>query len=235
MTIGLKSRCLAATAAVLAAGLGASLAAAGPASADPSGGYVTMAYSAAGSSTIGGIGSTVPIGPTTLTISDDINGNLFNGSMPLPDVQSNFTVAGIIPVRATVSFTEVSPVSGNLVAGNTTMVRSHVQYQIRLSNVSANVFGIWWPLGVGSDCRTINPVTIEADTPAGQYFDIVDGGTLAGTYTIGNFQNCTPLNFLSIPGFDFFGIGSIPVNALVPGTNNTVSIQVSNGQFVGSG
>lgn len=105
-----------------------------------------------------------------------------------------------------------------------------MSYSIQLTNVEVDVFGTWHSLAVGPNCQTIDPVTISAGTPAGQYFDIAKGGVLTGEYTIGKFQNCAPLH---LP--DLFGLGSLAVNSLVPGTDNTLSIRLSHGHVVSGG
>ena len=118
----------------------------------------------------------------------------------------------------------ITPIPGQ--RGKNVLV-SKVAYDIRLSNVQARVFGIWWPLAVGSNCHTVDPVQIDARTPEGEYFTVLAGGRVTDTYTIGSFTGCTPLNFFDIPGF-FPTFGSIPINALVPGTDNTLSLTLSN-------
>jgi hypothetical protein len=80
---------------------------------------------------------------------------------------------------------------------------------------------------VGSNCHTIDPVQIQADSPEGQWFRLTSGGPVTATYTIGNFTGCTPLNFFDIPGF-FPWFGSVPINAIVPGTDNTLDLVLSN-------
>ncbi len=231
---------LAAVGAALTLGLG--VAAASPAGAatpkaDPPPYLLTDLFDAVGSSNIGSINSTLPIGPTTLTETLNLNNadpNVYpivTGSLPVPSKQIQFKALGIVPIRATVSLVETSPVTGTISSdpntGNLSVV-SHVSYTIKLSDVSAQALGVWIPLGIGSSCQTINPVAITASTPAGQSFDVVTGGNLTGKYTIGLFQNCAPLH---LP--DIFGLGSITINALVPGTNNTINLQLSNGRFAG--
>jgi hypothetical protein len=214
-----------------AAMLGAGLITAGPASADPNP-TLTDAYDAVGTSYIGSIGTSIPLGPTVLTETLDlINLNIVGGSLPLPSKQVQFNALGFIPVRATVGFVETTPVTGALtvdsVTGNSS-IKANVAYTIKLSNLSVLLFGVWVPLFVGNNCQTINPAQITVSTPAGQVFDLFNGGTVTGKYTIGQFQNCAPLKFP-----DFFGVGSIPVNALVPGSNNTLSVNLSNGRYAG--
>ena len=48
--------------------------------------------------------------------------------------------------------------------------------------------------------------------------DLINGGELTGTYSLGDFNNC--------------GINQWLINAVIPGSGNTVDINVSNGQFV---
>jgi hypothetical protein len=201
-----------------------------PAGADPDP-TLTDAYDAVGTTHIGSINADVPIAFTTLTETLDVNTlQIVDGSLPIAPQQVSFQALGFIPIRSTVSLIETSPVTGSITpTENGNVITSKVSYTIKLSDVAVNVLGVWVPLFVGNNCRTINPVTISASSPPGQYFDILDGGTVTGKFTIGNFRDCAPLQ---LP--DIFGIGSLPINALVPGTNNTATIQLSNGRFVSS-
>jgi len=201
---------------------------AAPAGADPDP-TITDAYDAVGTTHIGSIGADVPIAPTTLTTVLDANTlQIVDGSLPVAPQQVTFQALGFIPIRSTVSLVETGPVTGTLNPtpdGN--IITSKVSYTIKLSDVSVNVLGLWVPLFVGNNCRTIDPVTISASSPPGQYFDVLNGGTVTGKFTIGNFRDCAPLQ---LP--DIFGIGSLPINALVPGTNNTAVINICCGRFV---
>lgn len=200
-----------------------------PASADPNP-TLTDLYDAVGTSHVGSINADLPIAPTTLTETLDATTlQIIDGTLPIAPQQITFNALGFIPIRSTVSLIQTSPVTGALTPGpDGNVITSTVSYTIKLSNVAVNVFGFWMPLFIGDHCQTINPVSITASSPAGQYFDVLNGGTVTGKYTIGNFQNCAPLD---LP--DFFGVGSLPINALVPGTNNTINLQLSNGRFGG--
>ena len=143
----------------------------------------------------------------------------------------SFTALGFVPLRSTVSLVQASPITGTIkptTRGN--VLSTSVSYTIRLGDVEVNWSGAWVSLAVGPNCQTIDPVTISAGMPAGHYFDIAKGGVLTGRYTIGKFQNCAPLH---LP--DLFGLGSLAVNSLVPGTDNTLSIRLSHGHFVSGG
>ncbi|MBM0124130.1 hypothetical protein [Pimelobacter simplex] len=205
-------------------------------------GHLSVVYDAVGSTHVGAhVDADMPIGPTTIEVTIDTLAALptpiVDGTMSIPSQVMTFDVFGI-PTRATVTMTQVGPVTGTLTKlpspRQALDLESQVKYDIRLSSVEAKVFGIWWPLAVGSNCHTVEPVTINASspiddstTPPTGYFTINGGGPLTATYTIGSFTGCTPLNFFDIPGF-FPTFGSIPINALVPGTDNTLSLDLSN-------
>ena len=84
---------------------------------------------------------------------------------------------------------------------------------VRLSDVK--VAGL--PAFVGSTCQTAQPITVPANTPADESFSLTDGGHLTGTYTLGKFANC--------------GLTTGIINALVPGSGNTLDLTVSNGRI----
>lgn len=197
---------------------------------------VNVDYDAVGSTYIGSqVDATMPLGPSTLSSTlDVVTGEIVAGQLPIPSQQLNFDIFGI-PARATVTMTQVGELTGALLQTDQlgqARLESNVAYDIKISNIEARVFGIWWPLAVGSNCHTINPVQIAANTPEGEYFSVNTGGRVTGTYTIGKFTGCTPLNFFNIPGF-FPWFGSIPVNSLVPGSNNTLDLTISNPRFGG--
>lgn len=188
---------------------------------------LTTAYDASGSTTIGSTGTTMPIGPTVLTETMEVGpNNIISGTMPIPSQQVQFNAFGFLPIRATVSLSQVGEITGTLRPGatpRTNVVTADVSYTIKLSNVSAKIFGIWTPMFVGDHCQTADPVDIRVSTPAGQTFNVFSGGPLAGTYTIGEFSGC---HAFFIPG-----VGSVMVNTLVPGSNNTIALQLSNGRM----
>jgi len=218
---------LGAAVAALSALLGLPLTSAPAAHADDPAVTLTTLYDAEGSSTIGSIGVTMPIDPTLLTETLDVNtSNIIDGTMPIPSQRTQFDAFGFIPMRATVSLTQVGPITGTLRKSPTNprdlVITSDVAYTIRLSDVEAKVFGVWTPMFVGDHCRTADPVQIHVATPAGESFNVFTGGTVEGTYTIGNFTGC---HAFFIPG-----LGSVAVNALVPGSDNAISLQLSNGR-----
>ena len=176
---------------------------------------IPIEYDASGSTYIAKTKSTIALGPTKLRTDLDVDTFDFTGTLPLPGTRTTFKVAGFIPVSANVDFIPVGQVEGHInLEGLNAEVTSTAKYYVKLSNVKAA--GL--PTFVGSTCKTAAPVVIPADTPEGEGFDLTAGGTLQGTYTIGNFQNC--------------GLMTGLINSLVPGGGNTATIQVTNGIFL---
>jgi hypothetical protein len=197
-----------------AAGVGL-LAAPGTAGADDAAPAATLnvAYDASGTSTIAKTGSSVALGPTTLTTAINPDGT-FTGHLPLPPTSTSFKALGLLPTTATVSFIEAAPLSGVLKSNPKPTITSTASVYIKLSDVT--VAGL--PALVGDHCQTADPVSIPAATPAGQVFNVTTGGTLEGTFTVGNFENC--------------GLTTPLLNLLVPGPDNTVTLQLTNGRII---
>jgi len=172
-------------------------------------------HDVSGTSYIASTDSTIAVGPTTLsTTLDNTTGN-FTGHMPLPGTRTKFEVIGFIPVEADVAFVEAAPVTGDIdIRNNLTPVRSTASYYIKLSNIKI----VGFPTFTGPYCRTKNPVTIPANTPEGESFNLLKGGTLQGDFTIGDFQNC--------------GLNTWLINLLVPGSGNTLNVNVTNGRYI---
>jgi hypothetical protein len=231
-----RTRLRARAATLVLAVVGLLLAVSAPASAQEDNPTLTVDYDAAGSTHIGArVDASMPVGPTVLSSTLDlVTGDIVAGSMDIPDQVLRFDIFGIA-TRAKVSMTQNGPLTGALEQTDQlgkARLTSNVSYDIRISEVEARVFGIWWPLAVGSNCRTIDPVDISARTPQGEFFTINDGGRVTATYTIGKLTGCAPLNFFDIPGF-FPWFGSIPLNMIVPGHDNTLDLQLSNPRFGG--
>jgi len=176
---------------------------------------VTLEHDVVGSTHIAAPDSDVALGPTTLHTDLDVDTGDFTASLPLPGTTSEFALAGFIPVKAHVDFVPAAPVQGHLdFVGSDIKVTSTAQYYVKLSDIKIAGF----PTFTGPNCRTVDPVTIPANTPADGVFDLINGGELEGTYSIGDFQNC--------------GLNTWLINAVVPGDDNTLDLQVSNGRIL---
>lgn len=170
---------------------------------------LSITYDVTGTSHIASTGSDVPIQATTLTADVDLTTGQITGHLPIPAAQTQFKLIGFVPVKATVNFVEAAPVAVQLANG---AAATESSYYIRLSDVS--VAGV--PTYVTDRCQTKDPVVIDAATPAGEKFDITNGGHLSGTFTIGEFGHCFVTTDL--------------INAIIPGDGNTVDIDVANGR-----
>ena len=214
MTVTLRT--LAATAVATLALAGGGLAVAVPADADAPAGTFEIDYDASGTSFIAKPKSTVKLGPAvSKTYISDSGDGTFTGDLALPPTQSTFKILGLIPVSATVTFVPAAPLSGQISDTLPLRLSATASYYLKLTNVKAA--GL--PTFQGNSCQTAAPVTIPVATPAGESFDLTNGGDLTGTYTIGKFSNC--------------GLTTGLINLLVPGPNNTVTFTLSNGRFVG--
>ncbi|SHF82013.1 hypothetical protein SAMN05443575_0983 [Jatrophihabitans endophyticus] len=198
------------------AALGGVLAAAAPAVAsDAPPGSFEIDYDANGSSLIKKPNSTITLGPTvSKTYISDSGDATFTADLPLPPTKSTFKLLGFVPVSATVNFIQVGRLQGQISQEPPIRLTATARYTIRLTDVKAA--GL--PTFQGNTCQTVTPVTIPVATPNGQQFDLTTGGTLSGTYTIGPFANC--------------GLTTGLINSVVPGPDNTLTFQLSNGRFV---
>jgi hypothetical protein len=171
-------------------------------------------YDASGTTHVASTDSDIALGPATLHSFVDSDG-AFRGVMALPGTRTEFKLLGFIPVTANVAFEPVGDTVGNLGrVGRTSVLTSTSKYYVRLTNIKASIF----PLFAGPFCRTSEPVVIPANTPAGESFNIVNGGRLVGEYSIGDFQNC--------------GLNTLLINSIIPGSGNTIELNLSNGRYV---
>ena len=173
---------------------------------------VGINYDAVGTTHMASTNNDIPLGPTTLQTVIDVDTFDLSGGMALPTQHTTFTVLGFVPVEADVSFIQAAPLTGHIdFSGMNATVSSNSKYTVKLSNVKMG--GL--PGLVGSNCQTKAPVSISANTPAGEGFDLLAGGNLTGSFSLGDFKNC--------------GINTWLINQIVPGSGKTVSINVSNG------
>lgn len=174
---------------------------------------INLTHDASGTTHVATTGSDIALGPTTMHTTLDTDTLTFTGSMELPGTRTEFKALGFLPMSADVAFEEAAPIEGTLenLPDGTAAAHATATYHIRLSNIKV----VGFPTFTGPFCRTVDPVTIPVDTPEGEEFNVIQGGVLAGEYDIGDFQHC--------------GLNTWLVNALVPGSGNTVEFEVSNG------
>jgi hypothetical protein len=146
---------------------------------------IGLTYPVSGTSSIKKTGSTLELGPGTLsaTVVTNSTGGEVTGTLSLPPSKSSFTIIGIVPVSATVTVIPAGPATGTIKQGALT---AHAEAYIQLSDIS--VAGIL-PLPVGDSCRTKDPVAMDLQSQGA--FTVFAGGNVSGAYTIPDFDNCT--------------------------------------------
>jgi len=165
--------------------------------------HVHAKYKVTGSTFIKAPNFRLPLGPGTLAADlNPGNGNL-KATLTLPDATGSFLQFGVIPVTATTRFINDGPTTGklNLNTGAVTTTSKITLRIVRLSVASVNV-------PVGDSCQTSSPVVVTVKSQKG--FNVLKGGNLAGSYTIGQFQDC--------------GLATLLINATIPGSGNTIRL-----------
>lgn len=200
---------LAASAAAAVAGIAAATPAlASPAAPiAPSDSTVSVSYPVTGSTFIKAIGSTIDLGPGTLSTTADLTTSTLTGTLTLPPATGSFKELGLIPVTATTEMIQEGTATGT-VNFTTNAVTTTATDTIKLT--SLKVAGV--PILVGPSCET-SPATIAVSSQAG--FNVLNGGTLSGTYTIPPFAHC--------------GLATLLINLTLPGPGNTISLTLGKG------
>ena len=180
--------------------------AAGPASAAqaarsvPADSTITATYPVSGSTTISKLNTTIAVGPGTLVSTLDTTTSTLTGTLTLPPATGSFKILGI-PVTATTEFVQSGTATGTLKNG---VVTTTAQVTVKLTSLKAA--GI--PIPLGPRCETSTPASITLTSQAG--FNVLNGGNLAGTYTIPSFSHC--------------GLATFLINLTIPGAGNTITL-----------
>jgi hypothetical protein len=209
MTAGTRSirpRLAAAGVAMLAAG-GTLAVAAGPASANTASAAAKLhaTYKVTGSTYIKAPNFTLSLGPGKLSSTVNTSTGKLTATLSMPNATGSFDQLGIIPVTSTTQFINDGPTTGKL---NTKTGAVRTKSKITLRIVSLIVAGINVP--VGNSCQTKDPVVVRLASEPG--FNALTGGTVAGTYTIGDFSHC--------------GLATVLINQTIPGTGNTITLKL---------
>jgi hypothetical protein len=184
------------------------LATGGTASADT---FLTIKYPVTGTTHLATPNADVPLGPGHLKATADLNTGAIKANLTLPDATGSFKELGLVPVTATVALINDGPTTGTLNI-NTGAVTTTSMITMRI--VDLKVAGIDLP--VGPACQTSSPVSVTVSSQPG--FNILKGGTVAGTYTIPPFANC--------------GLNTLLINLTVPGSGNTITLTLGKGKVI---
>jgi hypothetical protein len=173
----------------------------------PSDTTVGVTYPVTGSTFIKAINSTIALGPGTLSTTADLTTSTLTGTLSLPPATGSFKELGLVPVTATTEMIQDGQATGT-VNFSTNAVTTTATDTIKL--ISLKVAGL--PIPVGKSCQT-SPATITVTSQPG--FNVLNGGTLAGTYTIPPFSHC--------------GLATFLINLTLPGPGNTISLTLGAG------
>ncbi len=164
---------------------------------------VHATYKVTGSTYLNGPDFTLALGPGELTSVLNAKTGKLTAQLSLPDATGSFSELDLIPVTATTQFINDGPTTGKLNL-DTGAVQTTSKITLRIVSLSAAGIGV----PVGTACETSSPVVVQvASQPK---FNVLDGGNLAGTYTIGDFAGC--------------GLATPLINATIPGPGNSITL-----------
>jgi hypothetical protein len=145
----------------------------------------------------------VALGPGRLRTTADLNTGAIKATLTLPPATGSFKELGLVPVTATVKLINDGPTTGTIDPNTGAVTTTSL---ITMQITSLIVAGL--PQPVGTSCETSSPVSVTVNSQPG--FNILKGGSLAGTYTIPDFANC--------------GLETLLINLTVPGSGNTITL-----------
>lgn len=198
------------TALTAAAGAMAFVGVISTASAASASSIINATYPVTGSTYLKGPNFTLNLGPGTLDSNVNVKTGKLTAVLTLPPATGSFKQYGLIPVTATTVFINDGKTTGTIDL-NTGVVTS--TSKITLQITSLTVAGV--PMPVGTSCETAAPVKVKVVSQPG--FQILTGGNLAGSYTVGSFANC--------------GLATTLLNLTIPGSGNTIALTLGTPTF----
>lgn len=173
----------------------------GPASAA---GAIKVKYKISGSTFLAGPMASLALGPGTLSAKVTETGKI-SATLSLPPATGSFKQFGVVPVTATAKLINDGPTTGtvNLKTG---VVRSTSKITMQITSLT--VAGL--PIPVGTRCETSSPVVVSLKSQKG--FNILNGGKVAGSYTIPKFSHC--------------GLATLLINLTIPASGNTLTLKL---------
>ncbi|MGI8332980.1 DUF6801 domain-containing protein [Actinomadura scrupuli] len=164
------------------------------------GGTVNYGFTLKGSTFVKTPNGTAPLNGTIDAVLN-LSTKAYEADLALAPTKGNFKILGFLPVTADIAFSQVGKTTGTLSGG---VLVSNSKMFVKLP--SFNLFGI--PIGGGATCQTSTPsdITLKSTDPV---FNPLNGGPIAGTYTLSAIQNCGPLTSI--------------LNAFTAGSGNTIN------------
>ncbi len=177
------------------------MAASGAASADTE---ANVHYAVTGTTFIAKLGTTANLGSGTLAATVDLTTGASESTLTLPPTTVSVKEFGFIPVTATTEIIQNGSAAGTVnFSANT--ITSTANVTLKITNLT--VFGVSLP--VGNNCQT-TPFDINISSGSG--FMVSGGGPVNGTYTIPAFHDC--------------GLNTLLLNLTIPGSGNTLNLNL---------
>jgi hypothetical protein len=166
---------------------------------------IKASYKVSGSTYLAGPKASLALGPGTLSATVNESNGKLSATLSLPEATGSFTELGI-QVTAATDFINDGPTTGK-VNISTGAVSTTSKITLKIVSLSATVFGVTVPIPVGNRCETAEAVVVPLKSQKG--FNILDGGKMAGSYTVGDFAHC--------------GVATLLINQTIPASGNTIT------------
>lgn len=177
-----------------------------------SSGTVDFLLDLEGATTINANGSSLPLSGSIDAVLELATG-LFTADLTIAPTEGTFQISRLfrrLTATAEVTFEQVGDTTGQLA---NSVLSSESQMYVQVPEVTTRLFGFKIPLGGGSECRTMDPVTIAMQTPDGETFEPLTGGNLTGTYDLPPLENC--------------GLLTDVLNLFMAGSGNTIDLELT--------
>ncbi|WP_242674443.1 choice-of-anchor D domain-containing protein [Marinobacter halodurans] len=179
---------------------------------DGSSGTVDFLLDLEGSTHIKASDSSLPLTGSIDAVLNLATG-MYTADLNIEPTQGSFRILKLfkrLKATANVEFEPVDDTTGTLIDG--TLTAKSTLY-VHVPKVTVNLFGFQLPIGGGEECRTVEPVTIDMQTPDGETFAPLDGGNLTGTYALPPLEHCGGLTDI--------------LNLFLAGEGNTIDLALT--------
>jgi len=148
----------------------------------------------------------------TIESAMDLAAGTFTADLVLNPTVGNFPLLGTwLGTASAIEFEQVGQTYGTLSGG--ILVTNSEMYTL-LPDIYLTIFSLNIRIGGGDDCRTKETSIVNLVSTEGEWFDpLQTGGTVSGTYTLSDVENCGLFGFL--------------VSNIMAGEGNTISLTLT--------